>query len=215
MFTMNALKSTLPIRARAGHNPYATGRAKATANEEQRHKRRKNTPMGMATPKTLISAKPLRALLAAGLIVSVSACSWNDKRSETMGGVLGGVFGAVLGSKAGKGTGRNVGVAVGATLGTMLGQDIAKGLSDVDQVFHKRTTDDALKYGKPGEQVSWSNPDSGNSGAVTPGETYQNDAGQDCRDFETQVQVDGEDRTAKGTACRMEDGTWQVVEEPA
>ena len=170
--------------------------------------------MGMATPKALFNAKTLRLTFIIALSVSVGACSWNEKRSETLGGVMGGVLGGVLGSKAGKGTGQNVAIILGATLGSMWGQDIAKGMSDVDKVFHDRTTTDTLEYGKPGEQVGWSNPDSGNSGTVTAGETYQNDAGEDCRRFETTAQVEGEDRTAEGTACRMDDGTWQVVEEP-
>lgn len=171
--------------------------------------------MGMATPKVPLTAKALRFALAVSLALSASACSWNEKRTETLGGVVGGVMGAVLGSKMGKGTGKSVGIALGATLGTMWGQDIAKGMSDVDKVFHERTTSDSLEYGKPGEEVSWSNPDSGNSGTVAAGETYKNDTGEDCRTFETTVQVDGEDRTAEGTACRTPGGEWQVVEEPA
>lgn len=170
--------------------------------------------MGMATPKALLKSKTLRAAMVVALGVSVTACSWNEKRSETLGGVMGGVLGGVLGSKAGKGTGRDVAIILGATLGTMWGQDIAKGMNDVDKVFHERTTTDTLEYGKPGEQVGWSNPDSGNSGTVTAGDTYENEAGEGCRKFETTVEVDGEDRTAEGTACRQADGTWQVVEEP-
>ena len=171
--------------------------------------------MGMATPKALLNTKTLRVAVVVSLIVSVSACSWNENRTKTLGGVVGGVVGGIFGSKAGKGTGKSVAIIIGATLGTMWGQDIAEGMSNVDKVFHERTTSDTLEYGKPGEQVGWSNPDSGNSGTAEAGETYQNDAGKDCRQFETTAQVDGEDRTAEGTACRMDDGTWQVVEAPA
>lgn len=147
--------------------------------------------------------------------VSVASCSWNEKRSETLGGVAGAVLGGVVGSKVGRGTGRNAAIVIGATLGAMWGQDIAKGLSDVDKIFHERTTSDTLEYGEPGEEVSWSNPDSGNSGTVTAGDTYQNDEGQDCRTFETTVNAEGESRTAEGLACRMADGSWQIVEQPS
>lgn len=174
--------------------------------------------MGMATITLLPTSSILRpifkASVAACLIVSLSACSWNKDRSKTLGGVVGGVLGAVIGSKFGGGTGRTVAMAVGATLGAMAGQDIAKGMSDVDKVFYERTTTDTLEYGKPGQQTTWSNPDSGNSGTVSAGETYQNDEGEACRTFETTVQVEGEDRTGEGTACRTSDGTWQVMEEP-
>ncbi|HEY9164438.1 MAG TPA: RT0821/Lpp0805 family surface protein [Magnetovibrio sp.] len=155
-----------------------------------------------------------KAAVVSCLVLSVSACSWNQDRSKTLGGVVGGVLGAVLGSKVGSGTGRNVAMVVGASLGAMWGQDIAEGMSDIDKVFYERTTKDTLEYGKPGETSTWSNPDSGNSGTVSANETYQNDAGEDCRTFETTVQVNGEDRTGEGVACRMSDGTWQVQEEP-
>ena len=174
--------------------------------------------MGMATTKRNPDARLprsfLKACVAVCLVVSVSACSWNEERTKTLGGVVGGVMGGLLGSKFGSGAGRTVAIAVGATLGAMLGQDIAAGMTDVDKAFFERTTEDTLEYGEPGEQATWSNPDSGNSGAVTAGEAYQNDDGNDCRSFETAVQVDGEDRTGQGTACRMDDGSWKVVEEP-
>ncbi len=165
--------------------------------------------------KVLWNAKTLRMAMVVSLVVSVSACSWSKERSKTLGGVVGGVVGGVLGSKTGKGTGQNVAIIIGATLGTMWGQDIAEGMSNVDKLFHERTTADTLEYGMPGEEVSWSNPDSGNSGTVSAGDTYKNDTGEDCRTFETTVQVEGEERTAEGTACRMSDGTWEVVDEPA
>ena len=171
--------------------------------------------MGMATPKALKVGKTLRTLVALSVVFSVGACSWNEKRSETLGGVVGGVLGGIIGSKTGKGAGKSAAIIIGATLGSMWGQDIAKGMSNVDKLFHERTTKDTLEYGDPDQQVSWTNPDSGNSGTVAAGETYQNDAGEDCRQFETTVQVEGDERAAQGTACRMPDGSWQVMEEPA
>lgn len=212
---MNALKSKMSIYA---HGFFHMGVGSAFDHHNAypiAPTIRKRLPMGMATQITSALAKPLCTLAIVGMVGSLSGCSWNDDRTKTIGGVLGGVFGAVLGSKVGSGTGQSVGIALGATLGTMFGQDIAANMSDIDKLFQERTTTDTLEYGTPGEQVSWSNPDSGNSGSVTPGETYKNEAGAECRTFETTVQVDDEDSAAQGTACRMEDGTWQVVEEPA
>lgn len=171
--------------------------------------------MGNPLSLPLLTTQTLRIAIVAGFVLSVSACSWNEQRSETLGGVIGGVAGGILGSKIGGGNGRTMTTILGATLGAMWGQDIAKGMTNADKVFHERTTSDTLEYGTPGEQVSWSNPDSGNGGTVTAGETYQNSAGEGCRTFETTVQVEGEDRTAEGTACRTDDGSWKVVEEPA
>ena len=171
--------------------------------------------MGTASRQHNVASNLVRLATLFAVGVSLTACSWNEQRSETLGGVVGGVLGGVVGSKAGKGTGQNVAIIIGATLGTMWGQDIAKGLSNVDQIFHERTTSDTLEYGEPGEEVAWSNPDTGNSGSVTAGDTYQNADGQDCRSFETTVNAEGDARTAEGVACRMEDGSWQIVEQPS
>jgi len=171
--------------------------------------------MGMTMPNNLKTLKSIRTLTALCLIASLAACSWSEDRTAKVGGAAGGILGGVLGSKMGKGVGRDAAIIMGATLGAMWGQDIAKGMTDVDKIFAERTTKDTLEYGKPGTKSTWSNPDSGNSGSVTAGDTYQNDEGEDCRQFETDVDVEGEQRAAKGTACRMSDGAWQVVEEPA
>ncbi len=156
----------------------------------------------------------IRTTVCLALALSLGACSWSESRSQTVGGVLGGIAGAVVGSKLGKGTGRGITTVLGATLGAMWGQDIAKGLSDADKMYSQRTTQDTLEYGKPGEQATWSNPDSGNSGVVSADETYTNDDGEGCRQFETTVNVEGDARTATGTACRNADGEWQIVDDP-
>ncbi|MFC1673053.1 RT0821/Lpp0805 family surface protein [Pseudomonadota bacterium] len=162
-----------------------------------------------------LAVSSTRVLVAGALVLSISACSWNKERSAQIGGVAGGILGGILGSKVGGGSGRDSAMILGATLGAMWGSDVARGMTDVDKVFQERTTADSLEYGKPGEQSTWSNPDSGNSGKVSSGETYQNAEGKDCRQFETTVIVEGEERDATGTACRMGDGEWEVVEAPA
>lgn len=168
--------------------------------------------MGMAKKSLKSTATILCS--ASVLALGASACSWDDKRSETLGGAMGGVLGGIAGSKTGKGTGQKLGIVLGATLGAMWGQDIAKGLNEADKIYSARTTQDTLEYGKPGETSTWSNPDSGHSGTVTADETYANENGENCRQFETTVQVDGESRTAAGTACKAKNGEWRVVDQP-
>ena len=79
-----------------------------------------------------------------------------------------------------------------------------------DQQYHYDTTHSALEQQKTGETSTWVNPDSGHKGEVTPTRTYISE-GQPCRDFTQTVYVDGENEEVKGTACRQEDGTWQVT----
>jgi len=156
----------------------------------------------------------VRPVIVLALVLSLNACSWNKDRSQTLGAVVGGIVGAVVGSQLGSGTGRAITTVLGTTLGTMWGSDVAEGLSSIDTGYFERTTQDTLEYGKPGEQARWSNPDSGNFGTVTPDQTFTDDSGQNCRQFETTVTVDNDQRTATATACRQPDGQWKVIDPP-
>jgi surface antigen len=62
-----------------------------------------------------------------------------------------------------------------------------------------------------GRQISWSNPDSGNSGTVTPTREGRDSAGNQCREYQTTVTVGGKQEQAYGTACRQQDGSWKVI----
>ena len=56
----------------------------------------------------------------------------------------------------------------------------------------------------------WRNPDSGNSGSITPTRTYEIANGQYCREYRQTIVIGGEPQQAYGTACRQPDGTWQT-----
>ena len=58
----------------------------------------------------------------------------------------------------------------------------------------------------------WRNPDSGNSGSVTPIKTYAQPSGTYCREFAQTITVGGNTEQAYGHACRMPDGTWKLDE---
>lgn len=157
--------------------------------------------------------KFLVVLLGASLL---GACAKNEGASRQAGMVIGGVLGGIIGSKMGGGTGRTASIALGAGLGAILGDEIARRLTERDREMAQATLDDTLQNGKPGKQSGWSNPESGNSGTANAGETYeQAKTGKDCRDFETTVFTDGNESTATGTACRNDDGSWEVVREPS
>ncbi|MEG3617778.1 RT0821/Lpp0805 family surface protein [Magnetovibrio sp. PR-2] len=163
------------------------------------------------SPKYRKSAK---LAVCALLIASLSGCSWSENRTEEVGTVVGGLLGAVIGSKIGGGVGRDIAMVLGGTLGAFAGHDLAKELTNLDKRFLKQTTADALEYGKPGENTTWSNPNSGHSGTVSANDTYINKNGENCREFETTIHVDGESQTSTATACRSGDGGWRVVDEP-
>jgi surface antigen len=62
----------------------------------------------------------------------------------------------------------------------------------------------------PSQQTSsWENPDTGNRYEVTPTRTYYDDT-RPCREYTTEAWIDGRRETVRGTACRLDDGTWQA-----
>ena len=68
----------------------------------------------------------------------------------------------------------------------------------------------ALESGPSGAPVAWRNPDSGRYGSIVPGPAYASN-GMNCRQFTHTIYIDGKPQTARGTACRNPDGTWQPV----
>lgn len=168
--------------------------------------------------------------LVTGIIVAVasvsllSACTQPGGRPNSgvmqgggvnksdIGTILGGVGGGVLGSQIGGGSGKTVATIGGALLGAALGNSLGQSLDRADMVYYNQTSQQALERGQPGQSFPWTNPQSGNSGVVTPGSYYQAGNGQYCREFSQNISVGGKTERAYGTACRQPDGAWQIVE---
>ncbi len=152
--------------------------------------------------------KALAPLAAAALILA--ACE-DAGQKETAGTVIGGVAGAVLGSQVGSGSGRLVATAIGTLAGAMIGSEIGKSLDRADQLAMAQAEQKA-HTAPVGEKIVWNNPDSGNSGSVTPirdGRNTQSNAY--CREYQTTVVIDGREQSAYGTACQQPDGSWKVI----
>jgi len=149
--------------------------------------------------------------IAIGLTALALAACEQGGQKQTLGTLLGGVGGAVAGAQVGGGRGKLVAVAGGALLGALLGSEIGKSLDKADRLAMDRTTQRTLETAPSGNAVSWSNPDSGNSGTVTPRPSYQNASGNFCREYDQTIVVDGKTETAYGTACRQADGSWKIV----
>lgn len=146
-------------------------------------------------------------VLAAAL--TLSACA-NQGPKQTGGSLLGAGLGALAGSQIGDGRGQLAATAIGAVLGAWLGGEVGKSLDEADRLSAGNTTQAALERNQTGMTSTWSNPDSGNSGSVTPTRTYQTADGENCREFETTINVSGQEEVAYGTACRDADGVWRV-----
>ena len=155
----------------------------------------------------------LTKIAAAGLIATglgLGACSEGAGPKETLGALGGAILGGLAGSQIGDGSGQLAATAAGALIGAVLGSEIGKSLDKADQLYAERTAQDALETNPSDQTSQWSNPDSGNSGTVTPTQTYQASDGRYCREYQTTVTVGGETQEAYGTACRQPDGSWQI-----
>ncbi len=150
------------------------------------------------------------SMLVGGIGITTPTPVSADSHKGTVGTLLGGVLGGVAGSKIGKGKGRTAGIIVGALGGAMIGGQIGKSMDENDRRISENTAHYGLETTRTGTMTSWQNPDSGNSGTFTPTSTYRSSQGEDCREYETTIYVDGQRETAYGRACRQPDGSWQI-----
>jgi len=146
-------------------------------------------------------------LLAAALL---AGCAEGQGNKQTYGTILGTGVGLLVGSQFGSGKGQWVAAAIGGLAGAYAGSEIGKSLDANDRKLSSQTAQLALERNPTGQSSSWHNPDTGHSGTHTPTSTYR-DAGKDCREFKTTVDIEGSTETATGRACRNADGSWIVV----
>lgn len=166
--------------------------------------------------RKFLSIKPLLTLCLLGTLGMTAACqnpngagSWGTK--QTVGTGLGAVGGGLLGSQIGGGSGRLVATGVGAVLGGLIGNEIGASLDSADKAALGQAT--ARAYSAPiGQQISWNNPQSGNSGVIVPTRDGYDGNGAYCREFNQKITVGGRTQDAFGTACQQPDGSWKIVQ---
>lgn len=144
------------------------------------------------------------------LLLALAACQDRGQK-QTFGTIAGAALGGLAGSQIGSGTGQLAAVGAGVLLGALVGGEIGKSLDRADRAMMARTTEQALETKPSGTAAVWRNPDSGNSGTITPRPAYQNSTGRYCREYQQTVTVGGESQQGYGTACRQPDGSWRIV----
>ncbi len=146
--------------------------------------------------------------------LALSACQTLEGRGnkELIGGASGALVGGILGSNVGGGSGRIWAAGAGVLLGTLIGSDIGASLDKADMVYARQASQTA-QTAPIGEVISWNNPETGNSGSVTPKKDGYTGSGSYCREYEQTIIVGGQEETAVGTACRQADGSWKIVNE--
>jgi len=99
---------------------------------------------------------------------------------------------------------------VAQVLGGLVGGAVGNALDQKDKQMAQQAAQQAFENARTGEASAWRNPDSGNSGSVTPTRTYQAPSGQYCREYQQEIIVGGEPQKSYGTACRQPDGSWRI-----
>lgn len=148
-----------------------------------------------------IGARMLVLVLTAAL--ALLGCEGPSK--QTSGAVIGAGLGGLAGSQFGSGGKKTAATIGGAILGGLIGGSIGAYMDETDRLRMQ----DALEYNRTQQPSTWQNPDTGASYRVTPTRTYSS-GGQDCREYSTDVYIDGQRDVVYGTACRAPDGTWRT-----
>jgi surface antigen len=141
------------------------------------------------------------------VVIACTGCASMEANPKTTVGALGGgAFGGLIAAAAGGGGAAIAGAVIG---GALLGGLAGNYLDQRDKQLAAQAQQRALESAPTGQPVAWSNPDSGHQGTVTPVRTYQSE-GSYCREFQSDVVINGKPEKAYGTACRQPDGSWKV-----
>jgi surface antigen len=157
-----------------------------------------------ATPRAFAPA-------ALAIAVAIAGCQngQGDFGAKTgLGAGLGAAGGGLLAAAVG---GSGAGIAAGVLLGGLAGGALGSTLDAQDRRIAAQNSQHALETAPAGTATTWQNPDSGNSGTVTPTRTFQNASGQYCREFQQTITIGGQQQQSYGTACRQPDGSWRIV----
>jgi surface antigen len=148
-----------------------------------------------------------------GLVaVALVGCQSTGQGEKELGGtIVGAGLGGLAGSQIGSGTGQLAAVGAGVLLGGLLGNQVGKSLDRADRAEIARAQQSA--YAAPvGQQITWSNPQSGNYGTITPTREGRDTGGNYCREFQQTINVGGQPQQGYGTACRQPDGSWKIIQ---
>jgi surface antigen len=149
-------------------------------------------------------------MLVVSALLLLPGCNTMGQKEE-LGTIVGAVAGGLLGNQIGGGRGQTAATVAGIFIGSMIGRDIGVSLDEVDRQMIQQTSYIAFEKMPSGVASTWSNPNTGNSGTVTPMRTYQTSNGY-CREFQTTINVGRQVQNAYGTVCRQPDGSWKIMQ---
>jgi surface antigen len=146
------------------------------------------------------------ATLLLGACAQMGETAKNNPKA-TWGGMLGAAGGGLIAAAAGASP---AGIVGGVLIGGLVGGAVGNRLDQKDKEMAQQAAQRAFENSRSGESSAWQNPDSGNSGSITPTRTYQASSGQYCREYEQDIVIGGKREKTYGTACRQANGSWQI-----
>ena len=154
----------------------------------------------------------MKKLMMIGLITLplMSGCAGTYNKATT-GAALGALTGTALAYGLGKDSSKkNLWLIAGAAAGGLFGHNIGAKLDERDRLLLGKTFQNTMETAPTNHVGGWNNPDSGNSGTVTPTQTMVSSNNHPCREFTTTINIGGELTQGYGTACRQNDGSWKI-----
>lgn len=132
--------------------------------------------------------------------IFTSSCATQGQSGAGMGAIGGALAGQAIGHST---EATLIGAAVGSMLGYIVGNEMDK--YDREQLNH------VYERGVSGQTSSWRNPDTGNTYEVRPQPAYSDrNSHRACRQAEIIAVIDGKTEKTYTTACRDENGHWQL-----
>jgi surface antigen len=160
--------------------------------------------------KFLLTMLAVSSLALAGCETTTGGSGFTMNK-QTMGTGIGALAGGLAGSQVGSGSGQLWATGAGVLLGSMVGSSVGASLDKADLMYAQRASSQA--HAAPiGEQISWNNPQSGNSGTITPVRDGYSSSNRYCREYQQTITVGGRRETAYGTACQSPNGDWQIID---
>jgi surface antigen len=161
----------------------------------------------LRTVTQLVSVVTIAAVLSSCAAMDSVGDTVKDNPKAVLGSLIGGAAGVGIAAAAGGGAGAMLGAGLG---GMLIGGLIGNRLDARDKRMAADAAQKAFESNQAGQASVWKNPDTGNSGTITPTRTTQLANGQYCREYKQTITVGGQQENSYGTACRQPDGSWKI-----
>ena len=149
-------------------------------------------------------------ILTFSLILLIISCeNTNDKK--VIGQIIGAAVGGYVGSKIGSGATKDISVILGGAAGYILGGKIIEILNKKERDEFNNVIESSLNFSPDNQSRSWQSDENQDiNGEVISLNSYKI-KNKDCRDFKKVIRKNNETFEESSTACRNEQGNWEII----